>query len=148
MSRHRMVAVDAVLGQQLPVGADRIFLAAGDDRHAGIGLVADDVEILFGVAKVLFERNDVRIEGNEVEVAIGFVTGHGLHVRSAAAFEVFGIGFLAGLPSQLSVCTENPTMIETLERFGVTLALATDLGASMRAGIHQGAKPTLCVTRE
>ena len=90
MRRHRVVAVDAVLGQQLPVGADRVFLAAADDRHAGVGLVADHVEIFLGVAEVIRQRNDVRIEGDEIEVAVAFIARHGLHVRGIAALEVLG----------------------------------------------------------
>ena len=148
MRRHRMIAVDAVLGQQLPIGADRIFLAACHDRHATLGLIADDVEILPGVTEILVERNDVCIEGNEIEVAIAFVARHGLHVRSAAALEVLGIGFFARLASQLSVGAERPAVIEALERLGVALALAADLGAAVRASVQQGTKPPLHVTCE
>ena len=70
MGRQRVVAVDAVFRQQLPVGTHRVFLRAADDRHLGFGLVADHIEIFLDRAEIIGEALDVPVEADEIEIAI------------------------------------------------------------------------------
>src|SRR5215472_16696205 len=46
MSRHPVVAVVAVLDQQLPVGPCAVGLLPGDHLHSDLGLVGDQVEVV------------------------------------------------------------------------------------------------------
>ena len=75
--RDQVIIVDAVLDQKLPVGADVVFLRAGNDLHlAGRRLVDDEIDVFLGLAEIGVEIDGVAIEIGEIEVAIGFEPRH------------------------------------------------------------------------
>ncbi len=134
--RQRVVTIDAVFRQKLPVGTHRIFLRAADDRHSGLGLVANHVEIFFDRAQVVREAFDVLVEADEIKITIAIEAWNLLHVGGRALLEILCIGRLAGLAAQRPVQAEYPAMIETLERFRAAMLLAANLCAAMRAGVE------------
>lgn len=148
MRGERVIAVDRVLGEQLPVGAHGIFLRAADDSHAHLGLIGDDVEIVLHRAEVAVEGLGIFVEADEAEVAESLESRHLLHVRGAALLEIRCIGSLARLAAQRTVEAKHPTVIEALEGFCIAKLLAADLSAAMRTGVEHGAQRPFCIARE
>ena len=148
MRGQRVIAVDRILSEQLPVGAHGIFLRAADDGHAGLGLVGDDVEIFLHWAEIAVEAHGVLVETDEIEIAMALETRDLLHVRRAALLEVGRIGGFAGLAAQRAVEAEYPAVVEALEGLRVAMLLAANLRAAVRAGVEHCAQGPLGIARE
>src|SRR5262249_43821043 len=71
----RMVPVHAIFHQQLPVRAHTIRLRARDNLHAGLGLVADQIEIWPGARQVVRQAFNGLIETNEDKIPIDLDPG-------------------------------------------------------------------------
>ena len=148
MRGERVIAVDRVFGQKLPVGAHRIFLRAADDGHAGLRLVSDDIEIFLYRTEIGVERLGIPVEADEAEVAIDLKPRNLLHVGCAALLEIRRVGGFAGLAAQRTVQAEHPAVLKALEGFCIAMLLATDLRAAMRTGVEHGAQCSLGIARE
>jgi len=70
MGGRGVVAVDAVLDQQLPVGANAVFLRAADDVHAGLGLVGHQIKVFTRIAQVGGQVDDILVEGDKVKATV------------------------------------------------------------------------------
>src|SRR5216683_7528682 len=70
MERKRVVSVNTVLGQQLPVGPRTVRLLARDDFHPDFRLVRDQIEILSRAGQIVVETVSRWSEAGEDEAAI------------------------------------------------------------------------------
>jgi hypothetical protein len=134
----RMVSIHAVFHQQLPVGAHTIRLRARDDLHAGLGLVADEIEILPGTGQVVHQAFNERIETDENKIPVEF------NARRAGEPEFLAVkgGAIGVLPRhayEFAVIVKGPGVIEALKGFRVATALPADLRPAVRTGVEQDA---------
>ena len=148
MRRHRVVAVDTVLGQQLPVGADRVLLPALDDRHARSAVAGDQVQDFLGAGQVIAERHHARVKADEAETRMAVEARRGHHVAQAALLVAGAVRLFAGLALELAVAAKDPAVIEALEHPAVALGFAADRGAAVWAGVHQRVQRSLRIARE
>ena len=70
--RGGVIAVDTVFGQELPVRGDGIFLRSLQYLKIVFRLIADEIDILFGVAEISLKRHSVIVEADKIEAAIRF----------------------------------------------------------------------------
>src|SRR5262249_9897497 len=132
----RMIPVHAIFHQQLPVRPHAVRLRARDDLHAGLGLVADQIEIWLGARQVVHEAFDSRIDTDENKISVALDTGRTggpefLAVKGRA------VGVLPRYPYEFAVIVEGPGVIKALKGLGVATALPADLRPAVRAGIEQ-----------
>ena len=72
----RVVAVDAVLHQQLPVGGEAVLVGAADDLDRTAAAVDDEIDVVLGVGEIGGQVVDVGVEAGEHEAPVGL---HALH---------------------------------------------------------------------
>ncbi len=130
----RVVAVDAVLHQQLPVGGETVLVGAADDLHRAAAAVDDEVDVLLGVAEVGGEFDDAGVEAGEHEAPVGL---HALQALEPQLVEVqpAGVGVAVRHALQLSFGIERPRVVEALEHFGIPRVLPAYQRAAVRAGV-------------
>jgi hypothetical protein len=131
----RVVAVGAVLGEQLPVRLDRVLVAARGDGHARRGLVGGEVQVVRRVREVLLKRLGLRPQVHEDEAAVR------LHPRRSAQVvrglvEPLGVRVVVRHRHQAAVGGEGPRVVEAAEPPVVAAPLAADLGAAVRARVE------------
>src|SRR2546426_9884207 len=136
MSRARMIPIDAVLDQKLPVGAHAVSLGARNDLQAALGLVAHQIEAFFRAGEIRDQRLDRRREAHEDEITID-VDPRRAGEPELLAVERSAVGVLSGHADESTVGVERPGVIEALERLGVAAALSADLGATVRTGVQE-----------
>ena len=132
-----VIAIHAVLDQQLPVRPHRVFELAFHEFHlAQIERVIEDGH---GIAHVAFEALDLRVEADEDAAAVIVHPRRRLQAQRVAV-EGFAVGFLSGNAFQFAAGIINPAVIEAAEDFGaVTFVFAADQVAAVTAGVQQGA---------
>src|SRR5258708_4415178 len=134
-----MVVVEAVLDQQVPVGANRVFLRAADDLHLSARRLVDhEVEVLLRAGEVVRERYGIWIERDEHEAA---VRGHMRRLRESqlGTIEAGGIARFAGHAVELTVAIVAPAVIEALVAARIARALAAHRGAPVPAHVQEHA---------
>jgi len=98
MERKRVVSVNTVFGQQLPVGPRTVRLLARDDFHPDFRLVRDQIEIFSSASQIIVETVSRGIEAGEDEAAIA-VNLRGRDQPQLFARERFAIRFFTGTPT-------------------------------------------------
>src|SRR5262249_2577868 len=136
MSREPVVAVVAVLDQQLPVGPCTVGLLPGDHLHSYFGLVGDQVQVFARSGQVVVEALRRGIETREHETAIALDPG-GRSESALLARKRIAVGVLAWYPHQLAARIVGPRVIRTLKGLGVARLLAADHRAAVGAGVKQ-----------
>src|SRR5260370_32848140 len=136
MERHRVVGVETVFGQQLPVGPRTVRLLARDDFHPDFRLVRDQIEILSRAGKIVVETVSRGIEADEDEAAIAV----DLRVRGQSqlvARERLAIRFFTRHADKSSTQIKRPCVIGALKRPHVPGLLTAYKTAAMRARIQE-----------
>ena len=120
-------------------------MRAGQDHHAGLGLVEDQVEIPLHVAEIIVQADGVLVETGEDEPAERFDARH-LDQPPLLAFEFAVIGFPelrhADQPTAIVV---RPAVVGTRERLGVAAVQATQARPAVPAGVEEDAQPAVRV---
>ena len=128
-----VVGVDAVLGQQLPVGLDAVAVRAGDDPHAAGVLVGDEVDVLGGPGQVLAQRFGAAVEADEDEAP------EAVEARRAephgGPVEIGAVPVSVGHADERPRRVEGPGVVEAPERLGVAPVGAADEGAPVGARV-------------
>src|SRR4051812_9819477 len=148
MRGEQVVVVEAVFDQQLPVGADVVFLRALDHLHATRGgLVEHEVDVLGGAAEILLQRRGVDVEVEEDEAAV-VLDARRRHEAELRAVEVRRIGALAGYGIEAAIAVIGPAVIEAGVALRVAARLAAHDRATMAAGVQEHAQRVLAVAAE
>ena len=141
-----VVAVELLRGQ-LPVAAQFPAMRAGQDHHAGLGLVEDQVEIPLHVAEIIVQADGVLVETGEDEPAERLDARH-LDQPPLLAFEFAVIGFPelrhADQPTAIVV---RPAVVGTRERLGIAAVQATQARPAVPAGVEEDAQPSVRVAQ-
>ena len=143
-----VIAVDTVLEQKLPVGADAVFLFAADHFHPVRAVLVEQVENAARICEIVLQGDRASIIIDEIEAAIFGELRHFFQVRAAIVVEVLGIA--AGLHpgGEVAIIVEGPAMIKALEAKCIAPGFAFDHGAAMRAGVEEGVELALPVAIE
>src|SRR3546814_9690178 len=116
----------AILGEQLPVAADRIFLRAAHDRHPFGRLLGDEFQIIAGAREISRQILAVRGEAHEEKVAEAIEARRMAELLARIVLVVGGITSMAWHNHQPPRVGEHPAMIHALEGRRGSLALAAD----------------------
>src|SRR5687767_15876047 len=149
MQRRGVIAVDAVLGEELPVRAARVALRAADDTHLALErLVGDEVEVLLRAREVRLEIGRALVEAHEMEIAVALVPRDGLQpeLRLDEPLRRVAIGLRNA--DEVAAGVDRPRVVEALERLRVALVAPADDRATMGAGVVEHADVLLPVTPE
>ena len=98
MRGNGVVAVDAVFGQQLPVGLDGVPVGPRNHIHTVDGLVGHQVEIFGGPGQILPQRHRFLVEANEDETPVAVVARR--PQAQLGAVEIRAVAFDIGHPDQ------------------------------------------------
>src|SRR5260370_9364870 len=138
MERNRVVCVETVFSQQLPVGPRTVRLLARDDFHPDFRLVRDQIEILSRAGKIVVETVSRGIETGEDEAAIAVdLCGRGQ--SQLVARERLAIRFFTRHADKPSTQIKRPRVIGALKRLRVARFLPAYLSATMRTRVEQHA---------
>src|SRR6266404_7218250 len=130
MERHRVVCVDAVFGQQLPVGPRTVRLLTRHDFHPEFRLVRDQVEIFSRAGEIVVETVSRGIETGEDEAAIA-VDLRGRGQSQLVARKRFAIRFFTRQAEELPTRIKRPRVIGALKGLRVARLLAAYESAAM-----------------
>src|SRR5260370_16855552 len=135
MGRQRVVSVDTVLDQQLPVGPRTVRLLARDDFHPDFRLVRDQVEIFSRAGQIVVETVSCWIEAGEDEAAIA-VDLRGRGQSQLVARERFALRFFTRHAYKPPTRIKRPRVIGPLERLLIARLLAAYHSAPILPGAH------------
>lgn len=134
-----MVAVCTVFGLELPVAVVGVGGGSAQYFEAFWGLVNQHVNDGTGVAEVLFQRNDIIVEGAEEEATVGLELRNATQIVGAVGAEILWVGaffFVLDL-EQCAVVAECPA-VEWAGQGGAVVSLATaEHGATVRTRVDQ-----------
>ena len=142
----RMISVDAVFGEQFPVGLDGIAVGTGEHFHPFRRLIGNQIEVFGGAGQVIAQGSGVRVETHEDEALVALVA-RGAQAEIGAV-EIGSVTLNVGHPDQLAGGVETPGVVETLEHLGVAMVGAADERPAMRAGVVEHAQLTMTVPGE
>src|SRR5262245_23160250 len=147
MGRQTMVAIDAILHQQLPVRAHTVELRPLHDFHAYRGLVTDQINVLFRVGQIVqqpFSR------GIEIQKDKPTVTVHPRRHPQRQLFAAEGrtVSVFSRHANQLATGAEGPGMVRALERTGSARLFATDERSTVCTRIQQDADRVIIAAHE
>src|ERR1700737_2460694 len=123
MERKRVVSVNTVLGQQLPVGPRTVRLLARHDFHPEFRLVRDQVEIFSRAGQIVVETFSTGIEAGEDEAPIA-VNLRWRTQPQLVARERFAVRFFTRHADELPTRIKRPRVIGALKRPRVAKLLA------------------------
>ncbi len=135
-----VVAIDAVLGEQLPVRLDAVLVGPLDDLHLPVGGVDHQVQVLDRAGEVADQILDSRVEAGEHESPVTVHPGHRLQGQGREV-ELFAVRLPVGDPHQASLGVEGPGVVEARERLGVAGLLPADHRTPMGAGVVEDVYP-------
>ena len=141
----RMVAVPLVVGDELPVSGNAVALGAAH-LHLSIAVAVQPfVDDLPGAGKVILQGRLFRIEAGEYETAVRTDPRH-LQQVELPAFPVRAVGIVQGHGHGAARRIVSPGVIGADKHPGISLVLAADLGAAVRAAVEQHVYITLNIT--
>ena len=138
MRGRRVIAVEAVFHQELPVRTNTVFLGAADDFHARFGLVHHDVDVSLGIGEIIGQRNCIAIQIQEIEAAIILQPRDGGQVRAFVLAEIVRVIAVGDAGCKRSRVAERPAMIKTLKAQRIAAPFAHDRCAPMRTDVEEG----------
>jgi len=156
--RAEVVAVEAVLDEQLPVRLDAVLMRAAQDlegprpavfrgaasvavrreRGRDLGRVHHGVDVRACAGKVVDEIFYVGVVAREDQASVRLHPRH-LDEPILGLVERRTVGLLVGHADERAVGVVRPCVIEALERLGVAAIASTDGGAAMPAAIREHA---------
>ena len=128
-----VVAVNAVFGQQFPVGLDGVAVGTGDDAHTLGGLVGHQVQVFGGAGQVFPQGFGFLVKADEDEALVAVKPG-GAQVHFGAV-KIGPVTGDVGHSDEFAGGVEAPGVVEALEDLGVAPVGAADEGAAMGAGV-------------
>ena len=129
-----MVAVDAVLHEQLVVGLRAVGVRAAHDLHAPRRLIGHQVDVALGVRQVVLEGDlVVGVEVDENEVAVDGRPARRLLQPEFTTVERLAVGALPGDAAQLALGRVAPAVVDAAVHRGVASRLAADQRAPVAA---------------
>jgi len=145
----QVIAVEAVLYQQLPIGADAVSRTAGNNPPASqdLGGIECKVDPAASLSQVVGEVLDVRIKADEMQTAIAVDPRRSLEAERTTV-EAVGVGRLVRYPDQLAISVEGPAMVEALKRLTVPSILPADQRSAMGAGVKENANVAITSANE
>ena len=143
-----VVAVDAVLLQQLPVGVRAVLLRAADDLHAVGPLARDQLQVVGGAGQVGLERFHLGVEADEDEARAGIEARHALQAERRIGLAGVGVRGVDRLVQQLPFVAVDPAVVRAGEVARASAVLATHQGAAMPARIEEGVEVAVAVAVE
>ena len=135
-----VIAVVAVLHQELPVCANGVVLLTADDGHGFGRLIDHQVEVFLGVAQILFEGAGAHVKVHEAQAPVVREAGDRNKVAPILILEIPAVAVCAGKALELALGAKNPAVVEALKVLGVAFRLPAHLGAPVGAGVEEGVK--------
>lgn len=145
VERQPVIAVGAVLDEQLPVRFDRVVLPARDHGHPLRGLVCDKIEVLGGAREIGLQVDNVGVEAHEPEAGVLFEPRR-RNQGQVVAVERWAICGLIRQCHQRAGVVERPSVVIALEERAVPLPVFAQRGPAMRAGVHERSNYSVIAT--
>ena len=136
MGRDQVIAIQAVFGQELPVGLYRVHIGTGNYLHPCLGLIHDQVKVVSGSCQVGEQVFDSGVETHEVKTPVAVDPRWFLQAQLAPV-EGRAVGVFPGEADQLPGGVERPGVIEASQDFGVPLVAAAEQRTPVGAGIEE-----------
>ena len=147
VDRETVVAVDAVLHQQLPVGLGGVAVGALKNRHPLFGLVNHKVDELRGAGEVLMQGLHVRVERDKVEATVA-VELRRPPQRPLVPVEAWAVAAFVRQGDQLAMGVKGPCVVEAREALGVAFLAAAQRRSSVRARVVENIHSAVGVAEE
>ena len=148
MGGYPVVAVGAVLVEQLPVGGNAVLLGIAHGLHALRAVVGDIDEIGLGAGQVFIQRNGIAVEAHEHEAA-ELVEAFDLgQVERRLLQRIDGMGIRTRHADHLAREVEGPGVIRTGEGPARSGTLPAHHRAAMAAGVVEAVHFPVAVPRQ
>src|SRR5437870_1686893 len=129
-----MVAIQAIQRKHFPIRPDAVLLRARDNTPAFLGLIENEIDVFLRVSQIRDEILDIAIKAHEVKPAI-VVDSWRRGQTHRLLVKTFAVSRLIRHADKIPLVVESPGVIKALEKFGVALVDATDVGAPMGAAV-------------
>src|SRR5262249_54798734 len=135
--RIKMVDVDGVFHEQLPVRAHGIFVGARQDRVPAFVLVEDHVEIGTRAGEIVLQALLIAAEADEEPAAIIL---HARRVETHLLYlEAWSVGILEWDAVQSALIVVAPAVVEAHEALGVAARVAANRRAAVATAVVKDA---------
>ncbi len=134
VERPHVVAVQTVKRKHFPVCPDAILLRARNHAPTLLRLVENEIDVILGVAEISDKVLDSRMKAYEIKPAI-VVDSRRRDKPHRLLAKTRAVTRLIRHTDQIAMVVERPRVIEALEKLGVALVEAADIGAPVGAAI-------------
>ena len=142
-----MIAVHAVLDQELPVRLHAVGLRAGHDLDLLAAEFEHQVEIFAGVAEIAGQTLDCRVEADKHHAAVAFKARHRFEAERVAV-EGRRVGIVTRHRREASAEVEGPGVIKAAKEPGRAGRITADDVATMRAGVQERMRCAIAVAHQ
>src|SRR5580704_19130747 len=143
-----VIAVVAVLADQLVVRLDFVLVAAAYDFHPDARLIRDGIEHRTGVLQIVIERNRIGVEIDEIETC-AFVDARDAHQIVETAFvEPLSVAEARMLVKKLAGALVGPAVIGADEACAIAARFAAYRRSAVPARIEERVDPAVDVAIE